>query len=73
MDYNLEEAEFARMVLSRGARTAVVTDYTKFGKHGLVQVCAFDGFSEIITDRQPPREFVSAIRTAGTTLTVAPE
>ena len=73
MDYNLEEAEFARMVLSRGARTSVVTDYTKFGRHGLVQVCGFEGFNELITDRQPPREIVSAIRAAGGTLTVAPD
>lgn len=73
MDYNLEEAEFARMVLSRGAHTAVVTDYTKFGRHGLVQVCGFNGFNEIITDRQPPREIALAIRMAGGTLTVARE
>ncbi|MCO5063987.1 MAG: DeoR/GlpR family DNA-binding transcription regulator [Rhizobiaceae bacterium] len=73
MDYDLEEAEFARMVLSCGARTAVVSDHTKFGRHGLVQVCGFDGFDELITDRQPPREIVSAIQNAGGMLTVAPE
>ena len=71
MDYNLEEAEFARMVLSRGARSSVVTDHSKFGRHGLVQVCGFDGFDELITDRQPPREIVAAMRAAGGTLTVA--
>src|SRR3954449_711757 len=31
MDYDLEESEFARMVLSRGTRSLVVTDHTKFG------------------------------------------
>ena len=29
MDYDLEEAEFARMVLSRGSRRVVVTDHTQ--------------------------------------------
>ncbi|TIP34390.1 MAG: DeoR/GlpR transcriptional regulator, partial [Mesorhizobium sp.] len=33
-DYELEEAEFARMVLSRGQRSLVVTDHTKFGRQG---------------------------------------
>ena len=61
MDYDLEEAEFARMVLARGARTLVVTDHSKFGRQGLVQVCGFDGFDELVTDRAaaaptlPPR------------------
>ncbi|MBX3597784.1 MAG: DeoR/GlpR transcriptional regulator [Rhizobiaceae bacterium] len=70
MDYNLEEAEFARMVLARGARTVVVTDHSKFGRHGLVQVCGFEGFGELITERQPPREIATAIRDAGGTLIV---
>jgi DeoR/GlpR family transcriptional regulator of sugar metabolism len=30
MDFDLEEAEFARMMLSRGAHSYVVTDHTKF-------------------------------------------
>ena len=34
MDYVLEEAEFARVVLTRGTRTVVVTDHTKFGQPG---------------------------------------
>jgi DeoR family glycerol-3-phosphate regulon repressor len=43
MDYDLEEAEFARMVLSRGQRSIVVTDHSKFGRPGLVHVCGFSG------------------------------
>ena len=61
MDYDLEEAEFARMVLSRGARSLVVTDHTKFGRQGLVQVCGFDGFTELATDRPPPRDIAAAL------------
>jgi DeoR family glycerol-3-phosphate regulon repressor len=72
MDYNLEEAEFARTVLQRGERSVVITDHTKFGRHGLVQVCGYDGFDEMITDRHPPREIASAIHAAGGILTVIP-
>ncbi len=71
MDYVLEEAEFARVVLSRGTRSVVVTDHSKFGRQGLVQVCGFDGFSELATDRAPPPEIVAALEQAGTGLLVA--
>ncbi|PSJ60210.1 DeoR/GlpR family DNA-binding transcription regulator [Pseudaminobacter soli (ex Li et al. 2025)] len=71
MDYDLEEAEFARMVLSRGTRSLVVTDHTKFGRQGLVQVCGFGGFGELVTDRTPPPDIAAALAAAGTRLTVA--
>ncbi|MDW6025242.1 DeoR/GlpR family DNA-binding transcription regulator [Mesorhizobium sp. BAC0120] len=71
MDYDLDEAEFARMVLTRGSRRMVVTDHTKFGRQGLVQVCGFDGFDELVTDIAPPENIVAALREAGARLTVA--
>ena len=70
MDYNLEEAEFARMVLARGARTLVVTDHSKFGRQGLVHVCSFSGFGELVTDQAPPPDIATAISEAGARLTV---
>ena len=71
MDYDLEEAEFARMVLSRGSRRVVVTDHTKFGRQGLVQVSGFDGFGELVSDRAPPRDIAAAMDKAGAVLTLA--
>ncbi|RWK33829.1 DeoR/GlpR family DNA-binding transcription regulator [Mesorhizobium sp.] len=71
MDYDLEEAEFARMVLSRGQRSLVITDHTKFGRQGLVQVCGLDGFSELATDRPPPRAIAAALGDAGARLSIA--
>ncbi|WP_434725052.1 DeoR/GlpR family DNA-binding transcription regulator [Mesorhizobium sp. RIZ17] len=70
-DYELEEAEFARMVLSRGQRSLVVTDHTKFGRQGLVRVCGFDGFSELATDQSPPPDITAALTQAGARLTIA--
>jgi DeoR family glycerol-3-phosphate regulon repressor len=72
MDYDLEEAEFARMVLSRGARAIAVTDHSKFGRHGLVKVCDFSGLGELVTDRAPPAEIAARLAEAGVTLTIAP-
>jgi DeoR family glycerol-3-phosphate regulon repressor len=71
MDYDLEEAEFARMVLSRGQRRMVVTDCTKFGRRGLVHVCGFDGFDELFTDDMPPHEIVEAVEKGGARLAIA--
>jgi DeoR family glycerol-3-phosphate regulon repressor len=71
MDYNLEEAEFARMVLTRGSRRVVVTDHTKFGRQGLVSVSGFDGFGELVADRPPPRDIALAMDKAGSMFTLA--
>jgi len=71
MDHDLAEAEFARMVLSRGQRSVVVTDHTKFGRQGLVRVCGFDGISELATDWPPAADITEALAGAGVGLVVA--
>lgn len=71
MDYDLEEAEFARAVVSRGKRAVVVTDHSKFGRQGLVRVCAFDALTDFFTDRAPPRDISAALKAAGVKVTLA--
>lgn len=71
MDFDLEEAEFARTVLSRGARSLAITDAGKFGKRGLVQVCGLGGFQELVTDEEPPENIMQALKAAGTTVNIA--
>ncbi|HWU61348.1 MAG TPA: DeoR/GlpR family DNA-binding transcription regulator [Ensifer sp.] len=71
LDYALDEAEFARTVLSRGRRRMVITDSSKFVRAGLIQVCGFADVTEIVTDAAPPGEIAEAIRAAETRLTVA--
>jgi DeoR family glycerol-3-phosphate regulon repressor len=71
MDYDLEEAEFARMVLSRGERSVVITDHSKFGRQGLVRVCGLDGFSELATDQTPADDIAAALAQAGARLSIA--
>lgn len=71
MDFDLDEAEFARTVLSRGQRTLVVTDHSKFGRNGLVRVCGFDRVAECATDSLPPPEIAAAMAHAGTALLLA--
>lgn len=71
MDFDLEEAEFARTVLSRGQRAVAVTDRSKFGKRGLVQVCGFSGLDELVTDGLPPADIAAALEDASARIVVA--
>lgn len=71
MDYELEESEFARVVLTRGARTVVVTDHSKFERRGLVQVCGFAEIGELVTEQAPPAEIAEVLAGAGARLTIA--
>ncbi len=70
-DYALDEAEFARTVLSRGRRKVVVTDSSKFTRAGLIHVCGFSGLTEIVTEAMPNAEIAATIRAAEARLTVA--
>ncbi|MCL4067811.1 DeoR/GlpR family DNA-binding transcription regulator [Pseudomonas sp. GX19020] len=65
MDYDLEEAEFALAMLRCGRRRVVVTDATKFGVQGLVQVCGFDAIDEVICDLPPPPDLEAALQAEG--------
>jgi DeoR family glycerol-3-phosphate regulon repressor len=71
MDFELEESEFARLVLTRGERRVVVTDHSKFGRRGLINVSDFGGFDELITDRAPSPPITAALAGAGGLLNVA--
>ena len=70
-DYDLEEAEFARNVLSRGKRRLVVTDHSKFSKPALVRVCGFDGITTLATNQPPPSDIAEAIQAAEAELLIA--
>lgn len=71
MDYDLEEAEFARLVLTRGERRVVVTDHTKFGRRGLIAVARYADIGELVTDRAPASGIAEALEVAGAKLTLA--
>jgi DeoR family glycerol-3-phosphate regulon repressor len=71
MDFDLEEAEFARMVISRGRRSVAVTDHSKFGRQGLVKVCGFSEITEIVTEQAPPTDVAEALDRGSVLLTLA--
>lgn len=71
MDYRLAEAEFARIVLTRGDRRLVLTDSSKFDRQALVRVAGFDEVDLVLTDRAPPPRLERAIRDAGAAVEIA--
>lgn len=54
MDYDPDEADFARALLDGAERRVVATDFSKFGRRGLVRVCDLDGIDVLVTEAPPP-------------------
>lgn len=71
MDYDLDEAEFARIVLERGERRLVLTDASKFERTALVCVAGFGAVDLLVTERAPPPDLAAAIASAGAAVAVA--
>jgi len=70
MDFELDEAEFARVVLSRGERKVVVTDQSKFGRRGLIMVTDFSGIDELVSNAPPPPLIAAKVNSADVKMTV---
>jgi len=71
MDMAFEEAELARMALSRSDSRIILTDATKFGKTALVKVCDFSEVNRLICDLAPSPDLATALQKAGVNLTIA--
>lgn len=70
-DGSLAEAEFARMLLSRGERRYVLTDSSKFGRRALIRVCGLSEFDVLVTDALPPPDLAAALGEANVSVEVA--
>ena len=71
MDFDLQEAEFARAVLACGERRVVITDASKFGRRGFIRVAGFAGLDDLVTDQPPPPAIATAMAEAGMAVTLA--
>jgi DeoR family transcriptional regulator, glycerol-3-phosphate regulon repressor len=73
MDYDLQEAEFARAVLACGGQRIVATDASKFGRRGFIRVTDFAQIDLLVTDRPPPPDLAATLAQAGTGFVTAQE
>lgn len=65
MDYDPDEAAFARAVLASGRRRVVVCDSGKFGRRSLVRVCPLEGLDLLVSEAAPAGELAVAMAGAG--------
>lgn len=71
LDFDLQETEFARTVLSCGARRVVVCDATKFARRGFLRVVDWGGIDMLVTDSQPHADLAEALAAQAVRLTLA--
>lgn len=71
MDYDVEEAMVARVMLRQARRLTVLADATKFARVALVQVCELAAVARLVTDRVPDAALAEAMRRAGVQIVVA--
>jgi DeoR family glycerol-3-phosphate regulon repressor len=65
MDYDADEAAFARAVLKSGRRQIVVCDSSKFGLRALFQVCRLGQIDTLITEAAPAPALATALANEG--------
>jgi DeoR family glycerol-3-phosphate regulon repressor len=71
MDYDPDEAAFARAVLAAGRRRIVVCDSGKFGRRALVEVCPLGGIDALVTEVAPTGTLASALAEQGVAVTLS--
>lgn len=71
LDFDLQEAEFARAVLSCGERRLVVCDASKFTRRGFLRVVDWGGIDALVTDSPPPADLGEALALCGVQVTLA--
>ena len=71
MNFDLQEAEVAKAMISRADEVVVIADDSKFGKRAVFDVATMSKISTIITNSTPPQPIVEAIRAHGVRLITA--
>lgn len=71
LDFDLQEAEFARAVLSCGERRMVVCDASKFTRRGFLRVADWGGIDALVTDCSPPADLAEGLALCNVRMTFA--
>ena len=71
MDFELAEREFAHMALRCGDVGVVISDQSKFGRTGLVNVAGFDEIDLLVTDALPPSKIAKALEAGDVEVEIA--
>ena len=71
LDFDSREVDVARAILRNARKKILVCDAGKFLRRAPVRICGIDEIDVMVTDRQPPPQFVAAAGAAGTRIVVA--
>lgn len=64
-DFDLHEAEVARVMVANAAKVVMLADSSKLGKTSSVQYCTCDQINVLVTDTKAPADVVRAFGKAG--------
>lgn len=64
-DYNIEEAQIARAMVTQARQVTVLADSSKFTRTAPFVVCRLDGLDTVISDSSPPQPLAQALARAG--------
>jgi DeoR/GlpR family transcriptional regulator of sugar metabolism len=71
MDYNIDEAQVARVMIEQARSLTVIADASKLGRTAMFEVCPLDVIDRLVTDAEPPHELAVAFELAGVSVFVA--
>ncbi len=72
MDYDAEEALFARAAMHRSGTLTILADHSKFARAALLRVAEPARIARLVTDAPPPPALARALAGAGVVVLVAP-
>ncbi len=71
MDFDLEEAMFAKAIIAQARSATLIIDSSKFDRIAIAKICDLSPISRLVTDRMPPPHFVELFRANDVELLVA--
>jgi DeoR family transcriptional regulator of aga operon len=69
--HNEAEAAIARAIHENAARTTVVVDSTKLGRHAFARICGLEEISVIVTDKSADPTVIAEFRDSGVEVVLA--
>lgn len=66
------ETDLKRMAIARSQHRILLADAAKFGVLSLCTYCRMEEIDTLVTDREPPPEYLTRLRDAGKELIVCP-
>ena len=71
LDFDSRAVDVARAILRNAKKKILVCDAGKFLRRAPVRICSIGEIDVMVTDRQPPPQFMAAAQAARTQVVVA--